>query len=122
MISKYSQINRNYSSLNEPHNNNDNHNNQNNKNELKPIKKYNNFKQDRVSILKECNDISGVYYLINNINGHAYVGSSINLSSRMRNYHNTSFLKSKQNINMPIIKALLKYGHSNFLNFRTCWS
>ena len=53
-------------------------------------------------------------YLINNVNGHSYVGSSINLASRMRNYLNVSFLKSKQNINMPIVHALLKYNHSNF--------
>ena len=51
---------------------------------------------------------------INKINGHSYVGSSINLASRMRNYLNNTFLKSKQNINMPIVKALLKYNQSNF--------
>jgi group I intron endonuclease len=38
----------------------------------------------------------------------------VNLSSRMRNYLNNSFLKSKQNKNMPIVKALLKYDQSNF--------
>jgi len=32
----------------------------------------------------------------------------------MKNYLNNIFLKSKQNINMPIVKALLKYGQSNF--------
>ena len=42
------------------------------------------------------------------------MGSSINLASRMRNYLNNSFLKSKQNVNMPIVKALLKYDQSNF--------
>jgi group I intron endonuclease len=42
------------------------------------------------------------------------VRSSINLASRMRNYLNKTFLKSKQNANMPITKALLKYNHSNF--------
>jgi group I intron endonuclease len=81
---------------------------------LNPLKVYNNFKEDRFDILKEQKDKSGVYCLINNINGHSYVGSSINLASRMKNYLNNSFLKSKQNINMPIVKALLKYGQSNF--------
>jgi group I intron endonuclease len=75
---------------------------------------YDNFKEDRVNILKEQKDKSGVYCLVNKINGHSYVGSSINLSSRMRNYLNNTYLKSKQNINMPIVKALLKYGQSNF--------
>jgi len=55
-----------------------------------------------------------VYLLYNNINGNYYVGSSINIASRMRNYLNNTFLKSKQNINMPIVSALLKYGQSNF--------
>jgi group I intron endonuclease len=32
----------------------------------------------------------------------------------MKNYLNKAFLKSKQNIKMPIIKALLKYDQSNF--------
>ena len=32
----------------------------------------------------------------------------------MRGYLNNTFLKSKQNINMPITKALLKYDQSNF--------
>lgn len=81
---------------------------------LKPIKVYNSLKEDRVNILKEQRDKSGVYCLMNKINGHAYVGSSINLSSRMRNYLNNTFLKSKSNVNMPIVKALLKYDQSNF--------
>ena len=32
----------------------------------------------------------------------------------MKNYLNTTFLNSKQNLNMPITKALLKYGTHNF--------
>ena len=82
--------------------------------DLNPLVIYPNFKEDRANILKEQKDKSGVYCLINKINGHSYVGSSINLASRMKNYLNTTFLKSKQNNNMPIVKALLKYNHSNF--------
>jgi len=81
---------------------------------LVPLTVYDNFKEDRVNILKEQKDKSGIYCLINKNNGHSYVGSSINLASRMKNYLNNSFLKSKQNISMPIIKALLKYNQSNF--------
>lgn len=81
---------------------------------LKPIKVYTNLKQDRVNILKQQRDKSGVYFLINKVNGHGYVGSSINLAYRMKNYLNNSFLISKQNVNMPIVKALLKYDQSNF--------
>ena len=78
------------------------------------VKVYDSLKEDRVKILKEQRDKSGVYCLVNKVNGHAYVGSSINLASRMRNYLNKAFLKSKQNANMPITKALLKYDYSNF--------
>ena len=81
---------------------------------LKPKKVYNNLNQEKVQILKDQKDKCGVYCLINNTNGHAYVGSSINLASRIRNYLNNTFLKSKQNMNMPIVKALLKYNQSNF--------
>lgn len=78
------------------------------------VKVYDNLKENRVNILKEQRDKSGVYCLINKVNGHSYVGSSMNLASRMRNYLNKAFLKSKQNANMPITKALLKYDYSNF--------
>ena len=87
---------------------------ENNSKNLKPVKVYDSLKDDRIQILKDQKDKSGVYFLINNINGHTYVGSSINIASRMRNYLNNAFLKSKQNSNMPIVKALLKYDQSNF--------
>lgn len=83
-------------------------------NNLNPLKIYNSLKEDRAQILKDQKDKSGVYCLVNNINGHRYVGSSIHLSSRMKNYLNNTYLKNKKNSNMPIIKALLKHGQSNF--------
>ena len=85
-----------------------------NTNNLDPLIVYDNFKEDKAKIFKEQKDKSGVYCLINKNNGHSYVGSSINLASRMKNYLNSAFLKSRQNNNMPIVKALLKYGQENF--------
>jgi group I intron endonuclease len=85
-----------------------------NLNDIKPLFIYNSLKENRLRILKDQKDKSGIYCLINNINGHSYIGSSINITARMKNYLNKSFLKSKQNCNMPINKALLKYDHSNF--------
>lgn len=85
-----------------------------NSNNLVPLIVYDNFKENAVNILKQEKNKSGIYCLVNKSNGHSYVGSSINLASRMRNYLNTAYLKSKQNINMPIVKALLKYNSSNF--------
>lgn len=69
---------------------------QDNTQSLAPLKVNLKFKQDRSSILKHHKDRSGVYCLINRINGHSYIGSSMNFASRMRNYLNNSFLKSRQ--------------------------
>jgi group I intron endonuclease len=82
---------------------------------LYPVKIYDSLKNDKIQILKENKDKSGVYCFVNKINNNTYIGSSINLSSRMRNYLNKVFLKSQQNISMPIISALLKYDQSNFM-------
>ena len=91
-----------------------NNGNKDNSLNLKAVKVYENFKEDRIKIIKQEIGRSGVYCLINKVNGHSYVGSSINLASRMRNYLNKAFLKSKKNTNMPITRALLRYDHSNF--------
>nr|WDW20856.1 hypothetical protein [Valsa mali var. pyri (nom. inval.)] len=121
---RYSPWNEN--SLNHSYNNSFNFNNtivrrystSNNKQDetknLYPLKTYVNFKEDIPCILKQLKERSGVYCLINKINGHSYVGSSVNLASRMKNYLNNTFLKARQNANMPIVKALLKYDQSNF--------
>ena len=89
-------------------------NNNDNKKELKAIKTYSSLKEDRINILIEQKNKSGVYCLINKVNDHIYIGSSINLASRMKNYLNNTFLKNDKNANMPIVKALLKYDQSNF--------
>ena len=85
--------------------------------QIKPIKKYNNFKGDKDQIKKAAaqqKGKTGVYCLVNLINGHIYIGSSVNLAVRMSNYLNTTYLKNRKNNNMPIIQALLKYGQENF--------
>lgn len=82
--------------------------------QIKPIKVYNNFKEAKQLIKKYQKDKTGVYCLVNLINGHTYVGSSVNLAIRMSNYLNTTYLKNRKNVNMPIIQALLKYGQENF--------
>ena len=81
---------------------------------INPVKVYSNFKKDRLQIIKDQQNKAGVYCLVNLINGHIYIGSSTKLQVRMRNYLNNIFLKNKKNINMPIVKALLKYGQNNF--------
>ena len=81
---------------------------------IKPIKVYNNFKEYKQQLKKDQKDKTGVYCLVNKINGNIYIGSSVNLAVRMMNYLNTTFLKHRKNNNMPIIQALLKYGQENF--------
>jgi group I intron endonuclease len=45
------------------------------------------------------------------VSGKSYIGSSVNLSNRFKQYFNDHELKKN---NMAIYKALLKHGHSNF--------
>lgn len=52
-----------------------------------------------------------IYCLINQINSKCYVGSSVNLTSRLYKYYNFKYLyDSKSAIN----KSLLKYGYCYF--------
>lgn len=83
-------------------------------NKLIPVNKFDDMEKDKSNLIKLLKNKSGVYLLINNVNNHTYVGSSINLGTRMKKYFNISFLNSKKNINIPIVKALLEYDHSNF--------
>lgn len=41
-----------------------------------------------------------------------YIGQSINLANRFKNYFNISYLKHKDSL--VIYRALIKYGYSNF--------
>jgi group I intron endonuclease len=50
---------------------------------------------------------NGVIYKITNPNGHIYVGQTINYKERIKKY------KTKQKINTPIHKSILKYGFEN---------
>jgi group I intron endonuclease len=56
--------------------------------------------------------VSGVYALVNKVNGKVYIGSSVNLYLRLRDYfspwYGTTFP------NLLINKAVVKYGLVNF--------
>jgi group I intron endonuclease len=82
--------------------------------EIKPIKVYKNFKEEKSQLKTDQKDKIGIYCLVNLINGNIYIGSSVNIGQRMTNYLNNPFLKNNKNKNMPIIQALLKYGQENF--------
>ena len=56
----------------------------------------------------------GIYLWTNNINGHQYIGSAMNLSSRLSDYFSDSYLKLQVNRGSVICQAIIKHGHSNF--------
>ena len=72
---------------------------------------YNNADTQKPEILKENNGKSGVYMLINLINNKTYVGSAVNLKIRFYNYYSIAYITRSY---IPLCKALLKYGYSNF--------
>nr|YP_010233341.1 NADH dehydrogenase subunit 4 [Auricularia heimuer]QSX43106.1 NADH dehydrogenase subunit 4 [Auricularia heimuer] len=76
-----------------------------------PVKFYTNADTQKLLIIKENAGKSGVYRWVNQVNGKTYIGSSVNLSTRFRQYYNIKYLLQYK---MPIYKALLKHGHSNF--------
>lgn len=63
-------------------------------------------------ILKDTKNKSGVYCLINLLNGKYYIGSSLNLTNRLTDYFQDWYYKDR--INLPIVRAILKYGMGNF--------
>lgn len=69
----------------------------------------------KLDILKDNNDKSGVYRWVNLTNGKSYVGSSVNLNSRLNQYYNKGYLDKEIKRNKSIIyKALKEYGYFKF--------
>lgn len=64
------------------------------------------------SIIKVNMGKAGIYRWTNKLNGKSYIGSSVNLSNRLKQYYGKRLLKC-QHVSL-IYQALLKYGHSNF--------
>jgi group I intron endonuclease len=79
---------------------------------LNPVVSFNNSEEQKETILKTCKGKSFVYRWVNKTNGKDYLGSTSNAKSRLSSYYD---LKTLSIINMPIYKAILKYGHSNFI-------
>jgi group I intron endonuclease len=82
---------------------------------LIPVITYSNIEIKKPLIYKDNTNKSGVYRIVNNLNGKSYVGSSISLSNRFRFYYCLSCIKrvvGKES--SAIYSAILKYGYSNF--------
>jgi len=76
------------------------------------IKVYENALDMIKDILNENKSKSGIYMITNKLTKDIYIGQSINISNRFKNYFNLSNIKSKDSYIMN--RALLKYGYSNF--------
>jgi group I intron endonuclease len=77
-------------------------------------KEFENADESKGLITTEFRRNRGVYLWTNKINQNQYIGSAINLSSRLSDYYRESYLKHEVSRNSAISQALLKYGHSNF--------
>lgn len=65
-------------------------------------------------IIKENRKKSGVYMWTNILNGKNYIGSSVNLGIRFKDYFNKNKIANIKKSTSAIHKALIKYGYSNF--------
>jgi len=80
-----------------------------------PLVTYSNADTMKESVVKENKGKSGVYRWTNKLTNSIYVGSSVDLGLRFKNYFTYSFITRKNQQGMIINKALLKYGYSNFI-------
>lgn len=80
---------------------------------ITPVISYLNADLEKATILKQNKSKSGIYWWVNVIDNKNYIGSSINLSRRFKEYYNYSHI-SKVRRNFPIHSALLEYGYSSF--------
>lgn len=74
---------------------------------------YNNADTEKVSILNENKNKSGIYCWTNIESGKKYVGSSVNLYTRFMQYYNIKYITRASKSSL-ICRALLKYGYSKF--------
>jgi len=80
-----------------------------------PILSYEDLYLNKSQILKFNKGKSGVYRWINKKSGKSYVGSSVNLFFRLRDYLTINYLKREIKLSKRIISmALIKYGYSGF--------
>lgn len=81
---------------------------------ISPVVQYSNVAENKSLIIKENKGKAGVYRWVNNLNGNSYVGSSIDLGVRLRDYFNINFISREIKINKSRIYRALrnnKYQH-----------
>lgn len=83
-----------------------------NKNLLnQPVIAYNNVEKDKLEILSDNKNLSGIYMFTHRESEKIYIGSAINLYTRIRNYYSSYQLNNWDNY---ISRALLLHSHSAF--------
>jgi len=76
---------------------------------------YDDALKDKDKILQDNKGKCGIYKWVNKTNGKSYVGSSVNLSTRLSHYFSLNYLVKRTKVyNSKIYNALLAYGHVNF--------
>jgi hypothetical protein len=58
--------------------------------------------------------MQGIYKITNKINGHCYVGQSIDIENRFKTHINTVYNKNQTSYKYPIYRAMRKHGIENF--------
>lgn len=56
----------------------------------------------------------GIYKITNKINGHSYIGQSIDIAKRWKNHIISSSNKNDKGYDYPLYRAIRKYGIDNF--------
>lgn len=58
----------------------------------------------------------GIYRIINKINGHSYIGQSVDIERRIKHHFNSAFNNSPNNVEYEktLYRAIRKYGKENF--------
>ena len=84
-------------------------------NTINSVRVYDNADTQKLDILQENKNKSGIYWWVNQETGESYVGSGADLCKRLRIYYSIITLeKSLKRSKSRIHRALLKYGYSKF--------
>lgn len=79
-----------------------------------PLVTYNDSFSNKINAIIENEGKAGIYCWTHLATNKSYIGSSVNLGRRLRNYYNPIYISHISRKNMIINKALLKHGYSKF--------
>lgn len=57
----------------------------------------------------------GIYKITNKVNGHSYIGQSVDIARRWRQHRNLASNPNDSSYNNPLYRAIRKYGIDNFV-------